>query len=271
MKYLLLSKYALTFLCLLSTSAAGQLIRGGGNPWIDRCEHAICPSIKCAPGFISTVPEGKCCPVCVPNPKPPVLDCSKVQCRGCAADQDPVMVKGKCCPMCKPKVRFPDCSLVRCPYPMCTEGYEPVNTNSPCCPVCKPKKPDCRLVRCARVDCKEGFEPIVPDDQCCPVCKPKKPDCSLVRCALPFCLAGFEQVVPDGMCCPSCQPKNPVATKTTPCPMMACTDPCFTFSTEQKAFVSMCAADEECVTEIEYSGDDNDVDCPGCPHFVACK
>lgn len=297
------SKYVLTFLWLLSSSAVGQQVRGGGNPGLgpNRCDKAVCPMIRCAPDFLSTVPEGKCCPECVPSPKPPALDCSKVQCRACAADHDPVMVHDTCCPDCKPKK--PDCRLVKCARPACKEGFEPVVPNGQCCPVCKPKKPDCRLVkcalpvckdgfepvvpvgqccpvckpkkpdcslvRCARPDCKPGFEPVVPEGQCCPVCKPKKPDCSMVSCAFPVCKPGFEPVVPDGMCCPVCKPKGKK-----PCPMVACADPCSTFSTDQKAFAPVCPANQECVTEMVHQGEDeNDADCPSidCPSFVACE
>ena len=288
MKSFLSSKFVLPFLVLAVTATVshGQMVRGaGGQPWLDenRCQKAMCPLIKCAPGYASVVPEDKCCPVC--KPKPPLLDCSRVRCARplCKRGYESVIPEGQCCPVCKPKKKFPDCSLVKCALPDCVEGYEPIVPDGKCCPVCKPintKGPDCSMVQCALPVCTEGYEPVVPEGKCCPVCKPNKkkgPDCSAVRCALPVCATAYEPTIPDGECCPVCTPKSPVLMDTMmmevmPCPNVECTDACYTYSTDQDAIVPMCAVDEECVTETVYFGGGDDVACPAtsCPTFKEC-
>jgi hypothetical protein len=288
MKYILSSKFVLPFLVLVvtATMSHGQLVRGaGGQPWLDedRCQKVKCPLIGCGPDSISVVPDGKCCPVCKPKP-PPLVDCSRVRCARpfCMRGYEPVIADGQCCPFCKPtKKKVPDCGLVKCALPVCVEGYEPIVPDGKCCPVCKPIKktfPDCSLVKCALPVCTEGYEPVVPAGKCCPVCKPKKkfPDCGLVKCAVPVCEQAYVLAMPDGECCHVCTPTLPVLMDmrmdVMPCPEVECTDPCYTYLTDQDNIAPMCAANEQCVTETVYVGGEKEVGCPatGCPTFKEC-
>jgi len=212
------------------------------------CKKVQCLALQCADGERSFLPDGECCPVCLPPPKP---DCSAVLCAACAKDEIPTFVDGECCPVCEPKEA--DCSTVRCALPLCTEGYEPVQEG--CCQTCQ-LKANCQIVQCITEPCPPicwEVEPLEPSD-----------------CLDPDCDAGFEARTVEGDLCPTCQPvlDDGVAGELEPCMAYSCLDPCYSWETGS----SVCADHETCVTDtIYHSG--GGPHCPdiGCPHWVRCE
>src|SRR5256885_15599011 len=49
-------------------SAAGGASGGGGAADASPCDNIGCPDIGCAPGYMSVLDPGACCPVCRPIP-----------------------------------------------------------------------------------------------------------------------------------------------------------------------------------------------------------
>ena len=87
------------------------------------------------------------------------------------------MPEGECCPECVPGEL--DCSAVSCLLPDCDKGEKLVVPEGECCSECVPQStttlpelPDCSVVLCLRPVCQEDEKLVVPEGKCCPKCQP---------------------------------------------------------------------------------------------------
>ncbi|KAK6969211.1 hypothetical protein R3P38DRAFT_3146986 [Favolaschia claudopus] len=79
------------------------------------CHKIECPAVKCGLGEFAEIPDGACCPVCVPcRVACPLAPCPK-----------PAFVAGQCCGVCQP-----NCEGVPCP-----KCFGPIEDGN-CCPTC---------------------------------------------------------------------------------------------------------------------------------------
>ena len=91
------------------------------------CSNVLCLDLPiCETGERLEVPEGHCCPECVPD----TLNCSAVLCilPVCNDCEEHVIPDGECCPVCQPIVIEIECGI---------EGQVPSSCASLCPPTCE--------------------------------------------------------------------------------------------------------------------------------------
>ncbi|KAK7040455.1 hypothetical protein R3P38DRAFT_2894461 [Favolaschia claudopus] len=105
-------------LCLTLLSVLAVVSHVAAVPDAPGCPKIVCPPVKCGLGETAEIPDGACCPKCVPCAGHvfacPLLTCSK-----------PARVAGQCCGVCQP-----NCEGVACP-----KCFGPIEDGN-CCPTC---------------------------------------------------------------------------------------------------------------------------------------
>lgn len=100
------------------------------------------------------------------------INCATVLCAlpVCSVGEKIKVPEGQCCPQCVPST--PDCSAVTCLKPVCEEDKELVVPEGQCCPRCVPRTPNCSAVICLQPVCRAGEKLVIPEGECCPQCQP---------------------------------------------------------------------------------------------------